>query len=268
MTLAGCADLVRQADPDRFLAAMAAPPGARAVLFPLYAFNVEVSRAPWVTAEPMIAEMRLQWWRDALEEIAAGKPPRAHEVVGPLAEVLDTEAAEVLDRLIAARRWDVHRDPFEDEEHFATYLDATAGGLMWTATRLLGGANLAAPESRAAEMDADDPPLAQEAVRGLGRAAGLARFLQAVPELEARGRVPLVDGRPQAVAELARDALLDAGGWGALKRCVPAPARAGMLEAWMARPVLKQAARDPSRVAAGALGLSPFRKKLRLLLWS
>ena len=70
--LAACAALVQRADPDRFLAVMAAPVAARRVLFPLYAMNVEVSRAPWVTAEPMIAEMRLQWWRDALAEIAGG----------------------------------------------------------------------------------------------------------------------------------------------------------------------------------------------------
>jgi phytoene/squalene synthetase len=72
MSLEACADLLRRGDPDRFLAAMAAPPAARRVLLPLYAFNLEVARAPQVTAEPMIAEMRLQWWRDALAEIAAG----------------------------------------------------------------------------------------------------------------------------------------------------------------------------------------------------
>ena len=75
MTLAACAEMVRRGDPDRFLSAMTAPPDARAKLFPLYAFNLEVARAPWVTQEPMIAEMRLQFWRDALEEIAEGKPP-------------------------------------------------------------------------------------------------------------------------------------------------------------------------------------------------
>ena len=68
--LIACADIVRRADPARFQAAMAAPVAARSVLFPIYAFNVEVARAPWVTSEPMIAEMRLQWWVDALEEIA------------------------------------------------------------------------------------------------------------------------------------------------------------------------------------------------------
>ena len=70
--LNACAALVERGDPVRFRAAMASPMAARRVLFPLYAFNLEVARAPWVTQEPMIARMRLQWWRDALAEIAAG----------------------------------------------------------------------------------------------------------------------------------------------------------------------------------------------------
>ena len=57
----GCAGLVQRGDADRFMAIMAAPVSARAVLFPLFAMNIEVSRAPWVTQESMIAEMRLQW---------------------------------------------------------------------------------------------------------------------------------------------------------------------------------------------------------------
>ena len=80
MSLQACAEIVKRGDPDRFLAAMAAPPDARRILFPLYAFNVEVARAPWVTAEPMIAEMRLQWWRDSVEGIYAGEP-RRHAVI-------------------------------------------------------------------------------------------------------------------------------------------------------------------------------------------
>jgi phytoene/squalene synthetase len=85
MTLTACAALVERGDPDRFRAAMAAPPPARNVLFPLYAFNLEVARAPQVASEPLIGEMRLQWWRDALAEIAAGGPVRRHEVTTPLA---------------------------------------------------------------------------------------------------------------------------------------------------------------------------------------
>ncbi|MGB3250003.1 MAG: squalene/phytoene synthase family protein, partial [Tabrizicola sp.] len=72
MTVAACAGLVQRGDPDRFRAVMAAPVEARAQLFPLYAFNLEVARAPWVTQEPLIAEMRLQWWRDVVENAASG----------------------------------------------------------------------------------------------------------------------------------------------------------------------------------------------------
>ena len=98
--IAACAALVQKADPDRFAATMAAKPAAREKLLPIYAFNVEVARAPWVTQESMIAEMRLQWWRDALEEIKAGGMVRRHEVVTPLALVLDGESAALLDQLI------------------------------------------------------------------------------------------------------------------------------------------------------------------------
>lgn len=89
--LIACAQLVERGDPDRFAATMAAPVEARKVLFPVYAFNVEVSRAPWVTQEAIIAEMRLQWWTDALEEIASGGLVRRHEVVTSLAHVLDAK---------------------------------------------------------------------------------------------------------------------------------------------------------------------------------
>ena len=105
MSLQACAELVHRGDPDRFLATMACPLAAREVLFPLYAYNVEVSRAPWVTEEPMIAEMRLQYWRDVADEIGQSRPPRAHEVAQPLSQVVAAADAALLDGIAAARRW-------------------------------------------------------------------------------------------------------------------------------------------------------------------
>ncbi|RYG90851.1 phytoene synthase [Loktanella sp. IMCC34160] len=250
MSLNACAALVERGDPDRFLAAMAAPPAARRVLFPLYAFNLEVARAPWVTEEPMIAEMRLQWWRDALEEIRDGKKPRAHEVVGPLAQILTPETAAVLDRMVVARRWDIYKEAFEDQAHFDEYLDHTGGALMWVAARCLGAHVTAAP-----------------AVTELGKATALVRFLQAVPDLESRKRIPLVDGRAEAIADLARKALDAAFARNIRHHAgIPKPARAALKEAWQTRPLLEQIIQSPERVAQGAVGLSPFSKKLRLLL--
>lgn len=244
MSVAACADAVARGDRDRFMAAMAARPKARAVLFPLYAFNLEVARAPWRASEPMIAEMRLQWWRDALGEIEAGGVVRAHEVTTPLAGLLDAEGARILDKLVVARRWDVYRDPFEDAAHFEDYLDASSAGLFWVAARALGS-------DREAE------------VRNIGWAAGLAAYLVAVPELEARGRVPLVDGRPEAVAALAQAGLERLGDGRADRAAGPA-----LLSAWQARGILERAARAPGRVAEGRLLASEFRRRVGLMWWS
>jgi len=112
MSLEACKELVKAGDPDRFDVTVLAPENVQKILWPLYAFNVEVTRAPWVTQEPMIAEIRLQWWRDALAEIREGKQVRAHAVTVPLADVLDAEGAMVLDKLVEARAWDIYADAF------------------------------------------------------------------------------------------------------------------------------------------------------------
>ncbi|EPX85001.1 squalene/phytoene synthase family protein [Salipiger mucosus] len=242
--LTACAQLVERGDPDRFAAAMAAPVEARAVLFPIYAANLEIARAPWLTQESMIAEMRLQWWRDALEEIGAGGQVRRHEVVTPLSRVLDAEGARLLDRLVGARRWDIYRDAFEDEAHFIRYIEETSGHLMLAAGRALGG-------------------MPEEVALDAGYAAGLAQFLRAVPELESKGRVPLVDGRAEAVAAIARDGLARLAR--ARQTSVPKAARPALLAGWQAAPVLRLAAKEPARVGAGELELSEFGKRIRLL---
>ncbi|WP_296761894.1 squalene/phytoene synthase family protein, partial [Sediminimonas sp.] len=189
--LTACADLVARGDPDRLLAVMATPPALRGRLFAIYGFNIEVARAPWVTSEPMIAEMRLQWWRDALDEIAAGGAVRRHVVATPLSAVLDAEGAALLDDLVAARRWDIYRDPFADLAAFEEYIARTSGNLLLVAARAV------------APLDAD----ATQVVRETGHAMGLANWFRAIPALEAAGRRPLPDGRAEAVRELARDGL-------------------------------------------------------------
>lgn len=244
--LNACADLVRRADPDRFMAAMAAPVAARRVLFPIYAFNVEVARAPWVTQESMIAEMRLQWWRDALDEIRAGGPVRRHEVVTPLAEVLDAEGAALLDRLVVARRWDIYRDPFEYDGHFHEYLDHTAGNLMFAAARALGEA----PET---------------VIRDAGFAHGLANWLRAIPALEQSGRIPLPDGRPEAVGALAREGLIRLKGARAARAEVRRNVRPALLPVWQSGLVLRRAQVLPARVVDGALSPAPILSRAMLI---
>ncbi|GAA6207725.1 squalene/phytoene synthase family protein [Cognatishimia sp. WU-CL00825] len=239
--IAACASIVQRADADRFLAIMSAPLAAREKLFPLFAFNIEVSKAPWVTQETMIAEMRLQWWRDALEQIATGQDIRRHEVVTPLAGVLPASMVPLLDQMIEARRWDIYKDPFVDEADFQRYIDQTAGNLMCVACGLMG-------------------EFPENLVRAVAYADGLARWFQAIPELEGQSRIPLVDGRPEALVRLAQHGLEKLNA----PRVVD-PAIVPVLRmAWQAKTILKQVVRSPDRVASGALGTSEFWKKSKL----
>ncbi|MGR3759497.1 squalene/phytoene synthase family protein [Roseobacteraceae bacterium NS-SX3] len=244
--LTACAEQVRKSDPARFMATMAAPVAARPVLFALYAFNVELARAPWVSQESMIAEMRVQWWRDVGAEIAEGKPVRRHYVAAPLTRLLRPELARLIDRMAEARRWDIYRDPFEDQAAFDNYIDATSGSLMWMAAASLGEAE-------------------ESVVRDFAYGAGVANWLQAIPELERNNRIPLLDGTPEGVQALARTGLERLEAARAAGGRVSRAAGAALLAGWQAGAVLRQAVREPERVVQGALGLSEFRKRGSLM---
>jgi hypothetical protein len=135
-----CAALVERGDPERWRAAMTAPEPHRGGLMALYAFNLEIARAGYVVSEPMMGEIRLRWWGDAMEEIYAGGPARRHEVATPLAKTIRAGALprEPFDVMIEARSWDCGREPFADRGELAGYLEATGAGLMWLAARWLG----------------------------------------------------------------------------------------------------------------------------------
>ncbi|ETX16536.1 phytoene synthase [Roseivivax halodurans JCM 10272] len=242
--LNACAELVERGDPDRFRAAMAAPVAARVTLFPLYAFNVEISRAPWVTEEPLIAEMRLQWWADALAEIEGGGVVRRHEVVTPLAHVLDAEGARVLAAAVEARRADAAREDVADEAALDGYLADTGGALLWGAARALGSRQ----EARA---------------RAVGLRLARANWCLGAAELQRRGRRPFPRMEAAAVGALVarwQDDRAD------LDEAPSKPQRLAELCAWRAGAVLKAAAGDPASVMEGRIGGSEVGKRVSLAL--
>lgn len=240
--IAACAQLVERGDPDRFAATMATPVAMRRVLFPLYAFNLEIARAPWMSAEPLIAEMRLQWWHDALDEIAAGGPVRRHEVATPLSQVLDAEGAALLTGCVSARRREAQRLPVADAGDLRDYVAETGGTLMWVAARALGGDD----ETRA---------------RGIGAAAGLANYLLGVPLFLQRGLNPLPEMTTAQFNELVQAHLdmVRPSGRAAF------PQRMAELAGWRAARILKCALRDPAAIPEGRLAEPEVLRRLSLV---
>ena len=137
-SFAACAAMVRRADPDRYFSALFAPAELRPFLLALYALNHELAHIGESAREPMLGQIRLQWWREALAE-ARERAPRRHDVVEAMTTVfasLDLPSA-LIDQMIDAREFDISGDEFPDYRALETYLDHTSGTLMRLAARIL-----------------------------------------------------------------------------------------------------------------------------------
>ena len=138
-----CTALVREADHDRYIATLFAPAEHRDALCALYAFNVEVTRVRELAREALPGEIRLQWWREALEG-ARAEEASAHPVAAALREVLAryTIRPDRLIGLIDAHTFDLYEEPMATLDDLDAYARASQGALLQTAADILaaGGA--------------------------------------------------------------------------------------------------------------------------------
>lgn len=66
--------VLRRANPDRYLSILYAPAERREALAVLYRFDAEIVAIRDRIHEALPGEIRLQWWRDALAVGAEGQP--------------------------------------------------------------------------------------------------------------------------------------------------------------------------------------------------
>lgn len=169
--------VARDGDPDRYASALFAPRPAREALFALYAFNVELARGAEQVSEPQLGEIRLQWWRDALERGTAGEAT-GHPVADAVGSAVRRYALsrDSIAGLIDARSFDVSVKIMPDSAALDDYLGKTAGALF----RL--GAEVVAPHRTAG---------IEPSVRAAGIAYGLTGLMRALPVHASLGRVDL-----------------------------------------------------------------------------
>ena len=247
MILETVQEIVRRGDPDRFLSSRAAPLELRPRLWSLYAFNIEVSRAPWVASEPGLAAMRLQWWADAVRQIESGDSVPRHDVCEALRDTVASASlpTETLLQIIDARHADV--SGLEPElDAIGDYVSSTSASVTWLAALALGA-----------------PRECEIVAREFGWGAGMASLFRAEPRLASRGR-SLFGGRPDLVQKLASAALSKIASARSARQDVPSSALAAMLAGWRADRALYLAAKDPGKVERGELTESEFRRRATL----
>lgn len=264
--------IARAGDPDRTLAALFAPREARADLFTLYAFNVELARIAEQVSEPGLGAIRLQWWREAVDRAAKGEAT-GHPVADALSVAMSQRklSRQRIDALIDARIFDVETKIMPDWASLDAYLHDTAGGLFALGAECLGARG----------------PSLEPAASQAGLAYGLTGLMRALPVHAASGRVDLPadalishgtspeamlagmtsDGLLAVLAELrgkAREALAEA------RRHVAqldASARAAFLPLCLVDPYLaslEKAKRDPLRQI---VGINPLYRLWRMASW-
>lgn len=139
-----CGVALRENDRDRWLACLFAPDAARPHLFALYAFNAEVSRIREHVSQPILGEMRLQWWIDALNGSQGGEERgdlHAHPVADALSATIETFSLprKTFSDLLEARRFDLYDDPAPDVHFLESYCGETCSSLFRLAGLILGG---------------------------------------------------------------------------------------------------------------------------------
>jgi phytoene synthase len=69
-----CRQKARESDIDAYLAALFLPEPARSDVWALEALAGELKRVPQSVQEPMLGQIRLQWWREAIGRLYLGAP--------------------------------------------------------------------------------------------------------------------------------------------------------------------------------------------------
>jgi 15-cis-phytoene synthase len=135
-----CAQLVRQADRDSFIAALFAPAGKRNALYALYAFNAEIARVREAAHAALPGEIRLQWWSDVIAGERTDEA-RANPVAAALLSVMERYGLPPapLIELIEAHRFDLYDEPMRDVAELETYARQTTSAVFALAVQILAG---------------------------------------------------------------------------------------------------------------------------------
>lgn len=175
---------VRRVDPDRWLSSrFVADPHVRGDVIAIYAYDHELARAPKVASNPILGEIRLTWWSEALDEIYEGRPVRRHPTAQALAHAVHhwSLPREPLQAMIDARERQLDPTPMTEAEALA-WAAGTAGAAAQAVARVL------------------DPNSADDAARSAGQAWAISLRTRDEPSLR-----PAAQRLIKSVRDRARD---------------------------------------------------------------
>ncbi|KAI2631052.1 Squalene/phytoene synthase [Hypoxylon sp. NC1633] len=172
-----CAAQLRQSDYNSYIIRNLLPKSRQDAYDALRAFNLELVRLPELVSNPTIGQLRMQFWRDAVNNTFAGKPPKEpimillSKVISELAERGGTPSSIKfwLLRLIKTREKYMDNRPFTSLASLEEYAENTYSTLMYS--------NLAAFSIQSMHVD--------HLASHIGKACGIVAVLRGIPFLAA-----------------------------------------------------------------------------------
>ncbi len=186
-------------DPEITLAISYAPARARAAMDALFALDATLAQVLRTTTEPMLGQMRLTWWHDALERLDAAPPP-AEPVLEALAGAALPAGISGTDLAAMTGGWEELLEPEMDEAGLLRYARERGGRLFALAGRLVAvDRPVLAPAGEGWALADLALHTADEALAGRARALARVRLDGAV-----EADWPAAARAPGALAHLAR----------------------------------------------------------------
>lgn len=132
-----CQDLVQKEDRARYQHSLFASESQRQQLMTIYAFQLELAEIRKKTNETMLGEIRLQWWREAIDGILNDQV-RGHPVVAALSEIDNfTDLAPHLMQMIDARSYEISEADFHTMDSVNEYAAGVGGAFAVAILKLL-----------------------------------------------------------------------------------------------------------------------------------
>jgi phytoene synthase len=268
-----CLATLRDTDRDRYLACLLAPEDRRGALAALYAFNAELARVRDLVHEPLPGEVRMQYWRDLLEDQAHGSSA-ANPVAAELLATIDRHRLprQTLIDMVDARIFDLYDDPMETRGSLEGYAGETASALIQLASLVLS------PEEARQSTDAAGHAGVAQAIAGLLLLMPLHRrrgqLYLPLEILAATGldRDSFLAGEDTVRISAAIDAFAGLGREHLMKARAAGPVPSAVFPAFLpvvlAEPVLKRAQTLGARLFQQSVLQPQWRRQMRMALAS
>ncbi|KAL1930794.1 hypothetical protein VTP01DRAFT_10956 [Rhizomucor pusillus] len=161
-----CSDSVRQRDYDAYLCIPFFPKELRTAQYAIRAFNVELASIRESVSNPTIGKMRMQFWKDAIDNIYKGKAPQQPIAIA-LEDALKTCKLSSMwfKRIISERTTNLDDHQFMTIKDMESYSENTASSLLYLHLESLG----------IKDVNAD------HALSHLGKTIGITTFLRSIP---------------------------------------------------------------------------------------